>query len=94
MSDFCIVVLFPGCLDRSTSTPDFFCFELETCIELGIRIIPVLVDWEDFNVANAIPDDLVGTKFERDLQKMQYNTLLHFADTERWDVTKIVAALE
>ena len=63
-------------------------------MELGIRMIPVLVDWEDFNVANAIPKDIAGTKFEWDLRNMLYNTLLHFVDTERWDVTRIVAAIE
>ena len=94
ISDFCIIVMFPGCLDRSANPKDFFCFELETCIGLGIQMILVLVDWEDIDVANAIPDDLMDTEFGQDLQTILDSTLLHFIDTEKWDLTKIVAALQ
>ena len=93
-SDYCVVVLFPSCLDRTTDPSDFFHFELETCVGLEIRMVPMLVDWEDFSVANAIPHDLVDTKFGRDIKGVLHNTLLHFIDTETWDVTKIVAALQ
>ena len=85
------MVLFPSCLDRTTDPSDFFHSELETCVGLEIWMVPMLVDWDDFSM--AMPS-LVDTKFGRDIKGVLHNPLLHFIDTETWDVTMIVAALQ